>query len=423
MLQNDISQCSIFLACRGNMDFDDTQPMTQEQYQASSEAIGRIQAKFDEAKLRQGGNMKLRTRSQRKRAYISSDEDDLNLEQFLEDSKNSKKKKETNENNMQKHDRAKPKGGKPEGGRPCSVVLKRLDDTFKDDLNNMSSSSQKNSDSDIENKKQDDKEKTDTSKTHKKKNNMQNFPISKAFRQGILKRMKTRQSFKTRLGLKSVIKAKENKKDGWHQVTHKLKRKNKMYTCPVKGCDFRKPVKAAVFRHIKKKHPKFRWKCRRCKQDFATKVGRYKHELRHKYGFRYQCNEKGCGYRCMFRSEMEEHCRKHSKSKKNWYKCRKSPDCDKSYPAKRSRNAHEKTHTAKDWTCEAEQEDGTTCGQECVSRIHLAQHMRGLHGPGWDSKCGKNFKWPSSKYSHESECTKCIKIKTKERKKPPLRAD
>ena len=67
----------------------------------------------------------------------------------------------------------------------------------------------------------------------------------------------------------------------------------------------------------------------------------------------------------------------------------------------------------KNWTCEANIEDGKTCGQECVSHVHLAQHIRGLHGPGWDSKCGKNFKWPSSKYTHEGECTVCKKIKKK----------
>ena len=46
---NDIEQCSIFLAYRGNMQ--------HEQFKASSEAIGQMQAKFDEAKLREEGAM------------------------------------------------------------------------------------------------------------------------------------------------------------------------------------------------------------------------------------------------------------------------------------------------------------------------------------------------------------------------------
>ena len=123
----------------------------------------------------------------------------------------------------------------------------------------------------------------------------------------------------------------------------------------------------------------------------------------------------------MFESEMQEHTRKHSQ--KRLYKCRVDPDCGKCYPAKRTRNAHEQTHSSEDWTCEATLEDGSLCGQECVSKNHLAQHIRGLHGPGWDSRCGKNFKWPSSKYKHEQECTTCKKIKSKEKKKPRLKGD
>ena len=48
---DDLKQCSIFLAYGGGLVFEDTQPMTEEQYRASAEAIGRVQAKFDEAKL------------------------------------------------------------------------------------------------------------------------------------------------------------------------------------------------------------------------------------------------------------------------------------------------------------------------------------------------------------------------------------
>ena len=251
----------------------------------------------------------------------------------------------------------------------------------------------------------------------KRDNNLQNFPLNKKFHQQILKRIKKRKTVQGVLAHKSIKKAKETHKDGWHDVTKKLKEKKgrtKMYTCLVSACNFQKQSKAAVLRHIKKKHPNFRWKCHRCTKSFVTKVGCYKHELHHKYGFCYECNQKGCGYCCMFKSEMEEHCWKHkSDSQKEWFKCRKAGGCTKSYPAKRSRNAHEKMHTAKDWTCEANIEDGKTCGQECVSHVHLAQHICGLHGLGWDSKCGKNFKWPSSKYAHEGECTVCKKIKKK----------
>ena len=114
---------------------------------------------------------------------------------------------------------------------------------------------------------------------------------------------------------------------------------------------------------------------------------------------------------------MEEHVKKHDQ--KNLWKCRKT-GCDKMYAAKRSRNYHETTHDAKDWACAATDEQGNICGQECVSKNHLKQHMRGLHGPGWLSRCGKHFKWPASKYSNERECTPCKTIKRKAFKKPHL---
>ena len=112
----------------------------------------------------------------------------------------------------------------------------------------------------------------------------------------------------------TILKAKETNKDGCHQVTKKLKKKEikTHYTCPVQDCKFWKLVKAVVLRHVKEKHPNFRWKCHRCSRSFATKVGHYKHELCHKYGFHYECNKEGCGYHCLFRSEMEEHCCKNT---------------------------------------------------------------------------------------------------------------
>ena len=94
---------------RGGLVFEDTQPMTEEQYHASAEAIGRVQAKFDEAKLETVDKDKKRQAWMQ--AFISSDEEELDLENLLEDAKD--------ENNMQK---PAPKMKK------CMVVVKRLDD-------------------------------------------------------------------------------------------------------------------------------------------------------------------------------------------------------------------------------------------------------------------------------------------------------
>ena len=218
----------------------------------------------------------------------------------------------------------------------------------------------------------------------------------------------------------SVLKAKQLKKDGWHSVTVKqncsVKKKKGLFKCLVKGCKVWRKSKFLLRCHIKNEHPDFRWKCRVCTRSYATHEGQYKHELKHKYSFRFDC--KTCHYRCMFEGEMEEHVKKHDR--KQMWKCQKT-GCDKRYPAKHSCNYHEKSHTAKDWHCVATNNDGKLCGQECVSKNHLKQHIRGFHGPGWLSRCGKHFNWLSSKYSHEWEYTKCQRVKRKEFKKPHLK--
>ena len=118
---NDPRQCSIFPAYRGNMVYEDTVPMTQQEYKASVEAIGQIQAKFDEKTLKQDNEPKQQLRrSKRKRNVIESD-DDLDVEALLEENETTVKK---TENNVQK-----PKT------RDCSVRLESLDNILKCELN------------------------------------------------------------------------------------------------------------------------------------------------------------------------------------------------------------------------------------------------------------------------------------------------
>ena len=79
---NDPKQCSSFLAYRGNMVYEDTVPMSKEEYKRSAEAIGRIQAKFNEKKLKEDFEQQHLRRSKWKRNIIESDED-LDLESLL----------------------------------------------------------------------------------------------------------------------------------------------------------------------------------------------------------------------------------------------------------------------------------------------------------------------------------------------------
>ena len=397
------------------MSFDDTRPMTAAEFSASSEAIGRIQAKFDEEKLREENAMKLRKRTSRKRPHISSDEEDIDLEQLLEDSAKDKPKPASNINNMQKLT------------KPCIVSVQRINDTLKDELTKFSSDKQtvtlvENNTKAMSSSSEELSSDSDSAKTTDQSDLPD--PLSKKFKRNMLNKMQNHISSTAVLGRKSISKAKSKLKLSIRSLQEGKTRQKALKAwrkCPANNCYISHSSASALRQHLKTIHHDFRWKCR-CSQTFARRVGRYKHELRHKYGFRYQCDTKKCGYRCMFESEMQEHCRKHTQ--KDLYKCRVDPqNCHKAYPAKRNRNAHEKTHTSSDWTCAATQEDGSTCGQACVSCQHLAQHMQGFHGPGWNSRCGENFKWPSSKYNHEKGCTPCLRIKAKERRKKPLQSE
>ena len=197
------------------MDFDDTQPMTQEQFKASSEAMCCMQAKFDEAKLHKEGAMQLH--SKQKRQIISSDEEDIDLEQLLEDGQNSKKVKGS-KNNMQK-----------DTIRPCSIVLNHLDDILN--LCDGKAATNGKQDSDVQNINSVNADNaankeikaavsaSDKSKTVTPKINMQNFLLRKSFRQKILRNMQKRQSFKMKLSWKFIVQAKATNKDGWHQIT------------------------------------------------------------------------------------------------------------------------------------------------------------------------------------------------------------
>ena len=113
---------------------------------------------------------------------------------------------------------------------PCSIVLKRLDDILN--LSDGKASTNGKQDSDIhklntvnaDNAAQNENKaavsETDKSKTVIPKGiNMQNFPLRKSFCKKILGNMQKRQSFKTKLSQKFILKAKATNKDGWHQIT------------------------------------------------------------------------------------------------------------------------------------------------------------------------------------------------------------
>ena len=180
--------------------------------------------------------------------------------------------------------------------------------------------------------------------------------------------------------LKAANKIVNNIKAGvrgsWHRASKNRKKEKSLlhneYNCSDKTCKVVKGSKIAMLKHIREAHKEYRFHCRHCTRKYQSLAGRNKHELYHKVNYRYVCKEvSNCSRGFMFLCEYIDHLKVHTQ--KNLWKCRYK-GCDKRYAAKRTATAHYKTHFAQDVLCDEKLEDGTICGQSCVSDNHLAQH-------------------------------------------------
>ena len=103
--------------------YEDTVPMTRDEYKASAKAIGHIQAKFDEKTLKKKMDKQpLRNSKWKRNVVTSDDEEELDLKALLEESGRPAKISKM-ENNVQK-----PKV------KTCSICLKSLDFILKREL-------------------------------------------------------------------------------------------------------------------------------------------------------------------------------------------------------------------------------------------------------------------------------------------------
>ena len=354
---NDIKQCTIFLVYRGSKTYWDSREMTADEAKGCQSAIGRIQAMVDEKNLAKNvKQMVTRKRKRDNRISSESELEGLDMELLLEESSTSEIPEKSG-NNMQNVTTR------------CSVSLSRVDDLLRKEIADMKNKSNGAGDTSGEAPKS---KRAKLTQEIEKEVQQVEVDIGNNMRNSV-KRITT-----VDIANKSLSRARNMRKGSWSAVVAKQKKQTKLkefsIKCPAEGCSVIRESKAKIRKHLSIKHPDFRWVCRKCTKDYASREGRYKHELKHKYGSRFMCKIEGCGYRCLFESEMMEHVKK--QTNKGLFKCR-IRGCDKAYPAKRTRNSHEKTHDADDWTCAAVLDDGTSCGQECMSKNHLNQHERG----------------------------------------------
>ena len=208
---------------------------------------------------------------------------------------------------------------------------------------------------------------------------------------------------------KLIHKAKIKIKGLWEFVNNERAERAKLTKCYL--CGAQKDTLRALESHIRRKHKSYRYKCKYCKKKYLTRASRNKHEMYHTVGYRFRC--KDCNKRFLFASQYEEHRSVHTGE--NRYICRKK-GCHKHFGSTRAQNYHERQHNAKAMYCDfRETPTSKKCNQEFYSRQHLQQHYQGLHGDGWNAKCGKNYSWPAQRTAHKKECTACGKIKKQEK--------
>ena len=147
--------------------------------------------------------------------------------------------------------------------------------------------------------------------------------------------------------------------------------------------------------HFQEKHSHDLFKCEFCQSDFKSSNGLFKHERSHEY-LKHSCTF--CSKKFQFPYQLEHHKRQHTGM--GHIGCTK---CPKTFGAKCSRDFHEKTHRVS-MKCQLCPMLST---KTFPSNITLNLHVKGIHGPGWDTPCGeKHYKWKSSYTHHVLNCKK-----------------
>ena len=166
------------------------------------------------------------------------------------------------------------------------------------------------------------------------------------------------------------------------------------YSCHL--CDLKSEMQIVYIKHMAEQHPGVSMPCRHCGTLFMTTNGLFKHERSHFY-LKHQCDT--CGFKVQFPYQLAQHKKTHTKN--NLWMCGL---CERSFACKSSRTSHEKTHGV-ELKC-------PDCPDETKKRFSsetaLKQHAKGQHGPGWNTYCGKNYKWKSKFSRHNGCCTTCL---------------
>ena len=172
--------------------------------------------------------------------------------------------------------------------------------------------------------------------------------------------------------------------------------RNNDYNCYI--CGHSTSMQNGFVDHFNMEHKDSQFKCDFCDHFFESSNGLFKHQRSHQY-LKYSCDL--CGHKTQFPYQMKSHRKTHSKT--DLYGCSL---CTRQFASKSSMVSHEKTHTTRIQCdqCPADKKKVFT------SENSFRLHNRGMHGPGWTSKCGQHFKWKSKYTRHKhGDCKVCSK--------------
>ena len=106
---------------------------------------------------------------------------------------------------------------------------------------------------------------------------------------------------------KEEIKMEKGKLEIQKHAIPKRKKKVKKIVCLI--CNETIYTQHTMNIHMKEKHPKFKFCCSYCKEEFQTYNGCYRHTQRH-YKLPLQCET--CEKRCQYPKELEDHKKTHT---------------------------------------------------------------------------------------------------------------
>ena len=170
--------------------------------------------------------------------------------------------------------------------------------------------------------------------------------------------------------------------------------RDRQYTCHV--CQKVLEMQTLFTKHMTTEHPDSPFKCDFCPKILKSANGLFKHQRSHQY-LKHQCED--CQKRFQFPGQLKRHTKLHTKQ--NMYPCL---HCPRQFTDNSTMMIHARTHNTvlKCELCPKSNE------KTYNSRYAMDQHQRGMHGDGWDSFCGENFKWKSKYSRHMKKCTACL---------------